>query len=227
MAKKSDAVAYLRTSAAQNVGEDKDSDKRQRAAIVSFAKRAGYALVDEFYDMGVRGADPIADRPGFSALLDRIEANGVRVVIVEDASRFARELLTQELGILALIKRGVRVLTANGDDLTDDSDPSRKMMRQIAGAFAEYEKSRLVAKLRAARVRKRRETGAKVEGRKNHLELHPEVVALAKRLRRKPPGSERPSLRKVAAELARQGHLNERGQPYAAKSIAAMVGPGR
>jgi len=42
--------------------------------------------------------------------------------------------MTQELGILALIKRGVRVLTANGDNLTDNSDPSLKMMRQIAGA---------------------------------------------------------------------------------------------
>jgi DNA invertase Pin-like site-specific DNA recombinase len=78
-------------------------------------------------------------------LLDRIEDNGVGTVIVEDASRFARELVTQELGIIALIKRGVRVLTASGDDLTDSSDPSRKMMRQIAGSFAEYEKARLVA----------------------------------------------------------------------------------
>lgn len=32
-------------------------------------------------------------RAGFAALLDRIEGNGVRVVIVEDASRFARELM--------------------------------------------------------------------------------------------------------------------------------------
>jgi DNA invertase Pin-like site-specific DNA recombinase len=47
------------------------------------------------------------------------------------------------------------VLTANGDDLTDSSDPSRKIMRQIAGAFHEYEKARLVAKLKAARERKR------------------------------------------------------------------------
>jgi DNA invertase Pin-like site-specific DNA recombinase len=81
-------------------------------------------------------------RPGFSALLDRIEGNGVRTVIVEDAFRVARELVTQKLGFIALIKRGVRVLTANGDDLTDGSDPSRKMMRQIAGPFAEYEKAR-------------------------------------------------------------------------------------
>jgi hypothetical protein len=105
---------------------------------------------------------------GFAALLDRIEGNGVRTVIVEDASRFARELITQELGILALINRGVRVLTASGDDLTDSSDPSRVMMRQIAGAFHQYEKARLVAKLRAARQRKREKVG-KVEGRKIFL----------------------------------------------------------
>jgi hypothetical protein len=58
---------------------------------------------------------------------DRIEGNGLRVVICEDASRFARELVTQKLGIIALIRRRVRVLTASGDDLTVSSDPSRKM----------------------------------------------------------------------------------------------------
>jgi DNA invertase Pin-like site-specific DNA recombinase len=153
---KGKAVACMRTSSAANVGADKDSDKRQRAAIEGFAKPAGFALVDEYNDAAVSGADPIETRPGFAALLDRIEGNGVRTVIVEDASRFARELMTQELGIMALISRGVRVLTASGDDLTDSSDPSRKMMRQIAGAFHEYEKARLVAKLRAARDRKQR-----------------------------------------------------------------------
>ena len=170
--KKVEAVAYIRTSSAANVGADKDSDKRQRAAIEGYAKRGGFVLVGEFNDAAVSGADPIETRPGFAALLDRIEANGVRTVIVEDASRFARELVTQELGILALIKRGVRVLTANGDDLTDSSDPSRKMMRQIAGSFAEYEKARLVAKLKAARERKRLTTG-KCEGRKSHAEINP------------------------------------------------------
>jgi len=49
-------------------------------------------------------------------------------------------LVAPELGLLLLIKRNVRVLTANGDDLTDTSDPSRVMMRQIAGSFAQYEK---------------------------------------------------------------------------------------
>jgi DNA invertase Pin-like site-specific DNA recombinase len=224
---KTAAVAYLRTSSAQNVGEDKDSAKRQRLAIAGYAGRAGFDLVGEFSDPGVSGADPIAERPGFSELLDRIESNGVRVVIVEDASRFARDLITQELGILALIKRGVRVQTANGDDLTDDSDPARKMMRQVAGAFAEYEKARIVAKLKAARVRKREATGGKVEGRKSHTEMHPEIVALARELRRKPRSGPRPSLRAISAELAQRGHLNANGAPYAAKSVASMLEPTR
>ena len=38
--------------------------------------------------------------------------------IVEDASRFARHLLTQEAGIALLVGLGVRVFTAAGDDLT-------------------------------------------------------------------------------------------------------------
>jgi hypothetical protein len=40
-----EAVGYLRTSSAANVGADKDSDKRQRAAIENFAKRSGFALM--------------------------------------------------------------------------------------------------------------------------------------------------------------------------------------
>jgi DNA invertase Pin-like site-specific DNA recombinase len=202
------AIAYLRISSAANVGADRDSDKRQRKAIEGFAKRAGFDIVAEFYDQAVSGADPIQERAGFSALLDRIEGNGVRTVIVEDASRFARELMVQELGILMLCKREVRVLTANGDDLTESDDPSRKMMRQIAGAFAEYEKARLVSKLRGARERKREAVG-KCEGRRALAELHPEAVKMAKRLHRANPKSgERRSLARIAEELAGAGHVN-------------------
>ena len=71
---RSPALAYLRTSSAANVGTDKDSDRRQRQAIQGFAKRAGFALVDEFYDAAVSGADPIETRAGFASLLDRSRA---------------------------------------------------------------------------------------------------------------------------------------------------------
>jgi DNA invertase Pin-like site-specific DNA recombinase len=212
------AVAYMRTSSATNVGADKDSERRQRSAIEAYAKRAGMTIVDWFYDAAVSGADPIETRPGFSALLDRVEANGVRVVLVEDATRFARDLVAQELGVLLLIKRGVRLLTAAGDDLCDTSDPSRVMMRQIAGAFAQYEKARLVARLRRAR-----EVKGKLGGRKPLTETRPEVVELARRLRTTRSGKQR-SLRQISAELAARGFVAEKtGRPFEAAQVSRML----
>ena len=67
----------------------------------------------------------------------KVPANGVRVVIVEDASRFARELMAQELGITLLISRGVRLLTASGDDLIASDDPTRALIKQVAKLHAE------------------------------------------------------------------------------------------
>ena len=153
------ALAYLRTSSAANLGAHKDSDRRQRAAIEAFATHNGYAVVEEFYDAAVSGADPIEGRPGFKALLERITGNGVRTVIVEDATRFARALMVQEAGIAVLVSLGVRVLTSRGDDLTESDDEMRIAMRQIAGVFSQLEKTRLVKKLKGARDRRRKATG--------------------------------------------------------------------
>jgi len=222
---KTKAVAYLRTSSAANVGADRHSEQRQREAIQGFAARTEFEVVGEFYDAAVSGTDPIETRPGFMALLDRIEANGVRVVIVEDASRFARQLVVQEAGILALVERGVRVLTSSGDDLTETDDPYKIAMRQIAGVFAQLEKARLVSKLRAARERKRA-TGLKVEGRKRIAEWEGgiAIVAAAKRLhRRSPKSGERRSLREIADELAREGHTAKHGRPFSPSVVKRMV----
>jgi DNA invertase Pin-like site-specific DNA recombinase len=111
----------------------------------------------------------------------------------------------------------VRVITASGDDLTDSTDPARKMMRQVAGAFSEYEKARLVSKLKAARDRKIA-AGEKCGGRPSHLELRPEVVALAKALHRRTKAGQR-SLREISAELAARGHLNRNGAPFSPPSV--------
>src|SRR5258705_4470380 len=100
--KRIEAVAYIRTSSAANVGADKDSDKRQRAAIEGYAKRAGFALVGEFNDAAVRVADLIQNRPGFAAMLERLLSNGVKTIVVETASRFARDLIVQETGYAML-----------------------------------------------------------------------------------------------------------------------------
>jgi hypothetical protein len=67
-------------------------------------------------------------------------------------------------------------------------------------------------------------TGVYVVGRKALAETNPDAVKLAKRLRRVSPKiGERMSLRKIASVLAAAGHLNERGQPFNAKSIQAMI----
>jgi hypothetical protein len=55
------------------------------------------------------------------------------------------------------------------------------MMRQIAGSFAQYEKTRLVTKLREP-VSVSRETNGKCEGRKSFAERDPDLVLAAKRL---------------------------------------------
>ena len=72
------AVAYLRTSSRTNVGADKDSDKRQRAAIEAYARIVGYEIVETFYDAAVSGADPVGDRPGLAEMLERLLSNSAR-----------------------------------------------------------------------------------------------------------------------------------------------------
>jgi DNA invertase Pin-like site-specific DNA recombinase len=218
------AFAYIRTSSAANLGDDKDSVARQRNAIERYAEAAGFAIKDEYQDPAVSGEADITERPGFAAMLDAIEGNGVRTVIVEDASRFARSTLTAELGILLLRQRGVKLVTASGDDLTDDSDEMREAMRKVAGAFAEAEKKRLVKKLRAARDRKSAAQGKRVEGRKGYRETNPELVRQAKRLRRKSPKTgERRSLRQVSEELAKLGYTTRSGRQLPAEQVKRLL----
>jgi DNA invertase Pin-like site-specific DNA recombinase len=216
------AITYLRTNSAANVGTDKDSDRRQREAIQAFARRAGYELVAEFYDAAVSGADPIDSRPGFGAMLERIEGNGVRTIIVEAANRFARDLMVQEVGHAKLRERGIDLIAADSPGSFIDDTPTAKLVRQVLGAISEFDKAMTVAKLRGARERKRREAG-KCEGRKSHAERNPELVALAKRLRRQKPKGGRLSLRAISAELAARGFLNENGRPFAAASVKSML----
>jgi DNA invertase Pin-like site-specific DNA recombinase len=172
------AAAYLRTSSAANVGADKDSEKRQRAAIESFALAAEYELVDTFYDEAVSGADQVTSRPGFAAMMERIAGNGVRTVIVETANRFARDLIVQETGYALLKEQGIELIAADKPDAFLDDTPTAILIRQVLGAVSQFEKAMVVTKLKGARDRKRlalakaakedRTIRVKVEGRKSY-----------------------------------------------------------
>src|SRR4051812_46937606 len=100
------AVAYFRTSSAANVGADKDSERRQREAVQAYAKFARLTIAQEFYDAAVSGADPIDERSGFVALLEYCREHGVAAILVENASRFARDLAVQLAGHALLQGRG-------------------------------------------------------------------------------------------------------------------------
>jgi DNA invertase Pin-like site-specific DNA recombinase len=197
--------------------------KRQQVTVTAFANRHQFQLVDEFYDPAISGADAIEDRPGFAALLDRIENNGVRTVIVEDVSRFAREMKAHVLGIALLRERGVRLLSAvDGQNLTEDTDEMTEGMVTIMAVFAQIEKKRLVKKLKAARDRKSAQRGRRVEGRKGYGETNPELVRLAKRFvhgNRK----QRLSLRAISAQLAKLGYLNGNGKPFSAAQVNRLL----
>jgi len=219
------AVAYLRTSSSANVGHDKDSEKRQREAINSFAEICGYDVVDSYYDAAVSGADAVTERPGFAAMLERLLSNGVRTILVETASRFARDLIVQETGHEMLKARGIDLIAVDSPDAFVADTPTARLIRQVLGAVSEFEKAMLVEKLKGARERKRRETGKKVGGRKNYAELEggAEMVALAKKLHRYPVNGKRRSLNEVAEALAGAGYVSSAGSRFTRAAVARML----
>ena len=227
MTSRTPAVAYYRTSSAANVGSDKDSATRQREAVAGYARRAGLMVVEEFYDAAVSGADPLDQREGFTALLAYCREHGVRTILCESASRFARDLIVQETGHAMLTREGFSLVAVDDPDAFTADTPTARMVRQILGAVAEFEKANLVAKLRGARDRKSAAAGGRIEGRKGYAETAPELVREARRLARKNPvtGKAR-SLRRIAEELAALGHKTEQGNPFSAGQVARLIGRG-
>ena len=136
----------------------------------------------------------MTDRAGFAEMLERLLSNGARTIIVESPDRFARELMVQLAGHDMLKAKGTRLIAASAPTFFLEDTPTAVLVRQVLGAIAQFEKAGLVAKLAAARKRKRVANG-KCEGRKSLAETRPEVVALARSLARKKPKGGKLSLR--------------------------------
>jgi hypothetical protein len=69
-----------------------------------------------------------------------------------------------------------------------------------------------------------REVKGKFGGRKPLAVLAPDAVKLAKQLRRRRRKGAPMSLREIAAELAKRGHLSARGTTYSASAVLSMLG---
>ena len=146
-----EAVSYLRVSGKGQVRGD--GLPRQREVIDHYARRHGIEVVGEYRDEGVSGTKELDDRDGLRELLARVQSNCAKLVLVERADRLARDLMVSELLLAQFRKLNVTVIAADsGTDLTaGDDDPTRVLIRQVLGAVAQFEKSVIVAKLRAAR----------------------------------------------------------------------------
>jgi DNA invertase Pin-like site-specific DNA recombinase len=215
------ATAYYRTSSATNV--EGDSAHRQDAAVMRYAASNSIDVISCFWDAAVSGADELQEREGFAALLDHIGDADIGIVIVEDASRFARDLMVQEVGIKLLANRGVKLFTAHGDDLTDSSDPMRKTFRQFQGMMNELDKAMIVKRLKSGRERVKAQNG-RCEGRKSYADTNPELIRQAKRLARKNPktGKTR-SLRAIASELAEIGFMSEKNTVLSPSVVNSLL----
>jgi DNA invertase Pin-like site-specific DNA recombinase len=158
----STAFGYLRVSGKGQL--DGDGFTRQREAIERFAAANGITITQWFEERGVCLATELDNRPALQELVAALHSNGTRLVLIEKLDRLARDLMVQETIIRDFRKDGFQIISTMEPDLCSD-DPSRKFVRQVFGALAEYDRMMIVAKLRAARQRIRAKTG-RCEGRK-------------------------------------------------------------
>jgi DNA invertase Pin-like site-specific DNA recombinase len=197
---------------------------RQRAAIAAYAERAGLDVVAWYADV-ISGSDAIDRRPGFVDALAFAKEHGVCGVLVETASRFARSLMTQELGLQLLRRVGIQLVAADSPDaFAPTDDPMAEAIRQMLGVMAQLERALTVAKLRGARDRASAAAGKRVEGRKSYREIRPDLMRELRRLVRTSPKTGKRSLRQISGELAQAGFLTSTGKPLPAMQISRLLG---
>jgi len=160
--------AYLRVSTKEQL--DGGGFERQLDTVKTLCASKEWTITRVFRDQQSGGTE-FDDRSGLHEILTLAgEGNvlGIDTVIVENASRVARDLMVQEIFLSECRKRGIKVYAADcGEELVmADADPSRVLIRQILGAVSQYEKSMIVLKLQAGRRKKARETGKPCGGPK-------------------------------------------------------------
>lgn len=170
-----------------------------------------------FREEGVSGTLDGSQRPAWVEMIGCVLRNGVRTVIVEKLDRLARDLMIQEHIIQDLRDRGITLISVAEPDLCSD-DPTRKLLRQIMGAIAEYDKSMVVLKLRGARQRKR--ARGRCEGAKPYGARPGEAGVLERIHAMRASGD---SFQAIAGALNAEGITPRRGarwHPYAVARIA-------
>jgi site-specific DNA recombinase len=155
--KKQIAATYARVSLDKQ--KDNFSLPSQRRAMLKLAQEKGYRVPSEyeFVDDGYLGGE--MDRPAFTRMREAVRGGLVKAVICYDLDRLMRSLPLQMLIEEECEKYGVALEFVM---LPSDQSAEGKLLRQMRGVFAEFEKAKL--KERTTRGRKEKLLAGHVTG---------------------------------------------------------------
>ena len=211
------AYGYLRVSGMGQL--DGDGFDRQRLAIEAYVSEHGIQVEHWYQENGVSGTKDLSERPALGELIADIAQGDVRAVIIEKLDRLARDLMISETIIADMQKQGITLISVAEPDLCSD-DPSRKLVRQIFGAIAEYDRAMVVLKLRGARQRKRTREG-RCEGRKPFGHTESERTAMARMTALRGSGLR---CSDVAATMTSEGWPTRSGGPWCGGTVSKILG---
>jgi DNA invertase Pin-like site-specific DNA recombinase len=227
------AFGYVRVSSAGQGAEERDGIPRQKAAIRKHAAANNIRIVRWFADT-VSGKKELENRPALQELMTALHGNGTKLVLIEKLDRLARDLMIQESIIADFKRNGFELVSVTEPDMCSD-DPTRKLLRQMLGAFAEYECTMIALKLKGARLRAAAKRGASyVEGRvpfgyrvMKHDGIPvrvPEPTEQATIARMKQLRDDGCSLAKIAETLTGEGRRARAGKKWYERQVARILG---
>jgi DNA invertase Pin-like site-specific DNA recombinase len=224
-------AAYLRVSTDRQAEEGLGLDV-QRQAIRAWANEHGHRITAWHTDEGASGANGLESRVGLAAAIEELRTRRASGLVVYRLDRLARDLVVQEQ-LLAEMWRLDAVVhsTSTGESsyLTEDpEDPSRRMIRQVLGAVAEYERAMITLRLRAGRRRKAELGGYAYgappfgfEARAGELvPVEHEQATLRRILELRAAGA---SLREIAGTLTQEGRRPRRSDRWHPKTVASIL----
>jgi len=117
----------------------------QLAELREYAERRGWQISEEYIDQGVSGCKE--SRPGLNRLMSAAYQRRFDAVLVWKIDRFGRSLKHLVNALAELAALGVAFISLR--DNLDLSTPSGRLMFQIIGAMAEFERSLIQERVRA------------------------------------------------------------------------------
>ena len=129
------------------VSTDQQSVRQQLDALREVGERAGWDVIEEYIDHGVSGAKGRTGRPQFDRLCKAATRREFELVAAWSVDRLGRSLQDLVAFLAELQAAGVG-LYLHAQAL-DSSTPAGKALFQMAGVFAEFERSLIQERVRA------------------------------------------------------------------------------